>query len=127
MGKNHKTVLIVEDSPVQSAALALLLEREGLQVLCAFSGELGVSMAHQYAPDVIVLDIEMSEMSGFEACQRLKKNARTAGIPVVMLTVHNEFTTLARGLDLGAVDFIPKDDFSYEMLLEALRQLHVLE
>jgi len=127
MAKARKTVLIVEDSPVQALALEHLLVQEGLNVLCAPDGRTGVMMAQQYSPDVIVLDIEMPEMNGFEVCRRLRENAQTASIPVLMLTAHSEVAMVMRGIDLGAVDYIPKDAFSDAVLLETLRQLHILE
>jgi CheY-like chemotaxis protein len=68
----------------------------------------------------------MPEMNGFEACRRLKKNDRTAHIPIIMLTVRTEPQALVQGIDLGAIDFIPKDAFSENVLLETLRQLHIL-
>jgi CheY-like chemotaxis protein len=126
MMESRKTVLIVEDSPAQALALGKALEREGVAVLHAPDGRSGVVMAQQHAPDVIVLDIEMPEMNGLEACRRLKADARTANIPVVMLTIRDEVTTATQGLDLGAIDYIPKDAFSETVLLETLRQLHVL-
>ncbi len=126
MAENRKVILIVEDSPVQALALLKLLEQEGLYVLNAANGRSGVSMAEEYLPDAILLDIEMPEMNGLEVCQRLKKNPRTSGIPIVMLTAHAEPTTVMRGMDLGAIDYIPKDAFSDTVLLETLRQLHIL-
>lgn len=127
MATNHKTVLVVEDSPVQAAALAQFLEKQGLHVLHAPNGRIGITMARQHAPDAIVLDIEMPEMGGFEACRRLKEDAQTADIPIVMLTVRSEPAMLEQGIDWGAIDFIPKDAFSYTVLLETLRQLYLLE
>ncbi len=127
MAKGRKTVLIVEDSPVQALALEHLLVQEGLNVLCAPDGRTGIMMAQQHSPDVIVLDIEMPEMNGFEVCRRLRENAQTAAIPVLMLTAHTEVAMVMRGIDLGAVDYIPKDAFSDAVLLETLRQLHILE
>jgi CheY-like chemotaxis protein len=121
------TVLVVEDSPVQALALQQLLEQKGLQVLRALDGRVGVAMAERYAPDVIVLDIQMPEMDGLEACRRLRQSPQTSDIPIVMLTAHAEPAMLLQGLDLGAVDFIPKDVFSDKVLLETLRQLHILE
>ena len=126
MAKKHKTVLIVEDSPTQALRLQKVLEKEGLKVLHAPNGRIGVSMAQRHTPDVIVLDIEMPEMNGFETCGQLKKNAQTAGIPVVILTCHDHVSMLLQGIDLGAIDFIPKDIFSENTLLETLRQLHIL-
>ncbi len=126
MAKKRKTVLIVEDSPTQALRLRTLLEQEGLKVLCASNGQAGVSMAQRCVPDVIVLDVEMPGMNGFETCGRLKRNARTADIPIVMLTVRDDVATLLEVIDLGAIDFIPKDVFSEATLLETLRQLRVL-
>ena len=127
MGKSYKTVLIVEDSPAQALALGQILEQEGVQVLWAPDGHIGVMMARQHRPDVIVLDVEMPEMNGLEACHRLKQNALTESIPIVMLTIRDEASTAVKGLDLGAVDFIPKDAFSNAVLMETLRQLGVLK
>lgn len=127
MKTDHRTVLIVEDSPAQALALHRLLEQEGLQVLWAPDGRVGVTMAQLYLPDAIVLDIEMPKMDGFEACRRLKENAQTASIPIVMLTVHTEPASLMQGIDLGAIDFIPKDAFSDRVLVETLRQLQILD
>ena len=121
------TVLVVEDSPVQALALQQLLEQKGLQVLRALDGRVGVAMAERYVPDAIVLDIQMPEMDGLEACRRLKQNPHTKNIPIVILTAHGEPTMLMRGIDLGAIDFIPKDAFSDKVLLETLRQLKVLD
>lgn len=122
----RKTILVVEDSAVQALALLNLLEQEGLNVLCAQNGQTGLSLAEEHAPDAIILDIAMPEMDGIEACRRLKANPRTARIPVVVLTGHAEPSLLLEGLDVGALDFIPKDVFSNQVLLETLRALGVL-
>jgi CheY-like chemotaxis protein len=126
MVRVHKTILIVEDSPAQALALEHLLEEQGLRVLWAPDGQAGVAMAQQHLPDAIVLDIEMPNMGGFEACRHLTGDARTSGIPIVMLTVRDDAVSALRGIDLGAIDFIPKDAFSEPVLLETLRQLRIL-
>jgi twitching motility two-component system response regulator PilH len=123
----HKTALIVEDSPAQALTLRRLLEEEGLEVLWASNGQIGLSMAKDNLPDVVVLDIEMPEMNGFEALHHLKEDPQTAQIPVILLTVHTEPISLIQGVDLGAIDFIPKDAFSGSVLLGTLRQLGILE
>jgi len=127
MRQGRKTVLLVEDSLVQAVALTEFLKDKGLQVLHAINGRIGVSMAQQYSPDVILLDVEMPEMNGFEACRQLKLDPKTAAIPVVMLTVRCEPDSVLSGIEEGAIDFIPKDVFSYAVLYETLRQLHILE
>lgn len=126
MSEIPKMVLVIEDSPSQALKLKYRLEREGLQVFWARDGRTGVDMALQLLPNAIVLDVEMPEMDGFEACRRIKADDRMSNIPVIMLTVHAEPGVVGELLARGAVDFIPKDDFSIEVLLETLRQLHIL-
>ena len=121
-----KTALIVEDSPVQALTLLRLLEKQGLNVICAPNGVAGLELAQKHLPDVVVLDIHMPEMDGLEACRRLKQDKNTSAIPVVLFTAHTEAEAFRAGLDGGAVDFIPKDAFSDAVLLATLRQLSIL-
>ena len=128
MAEDKKTVLVVEDDPAQASALRWLFEQEGLRVLHALNGRIGVDMAQEHTPDIIILDIEMPEMNGFEACKHIRNNPKTADIPIVMLTIHGDRAAMVlEGLDLGATDFIPKDPFSYSVILETLRQLDILD
>ena len=126
MENASRTVLIVEDSPVQASAIGTLLVQNGVRVLFAPNGQEGVSMARRHLPDAIVLDLEMPMMNGFEVCQCLKGDACTAEIPIVMLTQHDSLDKVIEGVSLGAIDFIPKDGFAETVLVETLRQLHVL-
>lgn len=123
--KEYKTVLIVEDSAVQTLVLKRLLERRGLKVLCAYDGLEGVASAREFLPDLIILDIQMPEMSGLEACNVIKRDPRTHDIPVIILTAHAQPEMLREGLGSGAIDFIPKDAFSEMVLLKTLDQLGV--
>jgi len=123
MMNHHKTVLIVEDSMTQALHLQALLEQEGLNVVLASDGRMGLQMARQLQPDLIVLDIRVPKMNGFQVCQQLKEASDTADIPVVMLTRHDEHELVVLGLQTGAVDYIPKDAFADTVLLETLRQM----
>jgi CheY-like chemotaxis protein len=122
-----KTILIVEDSRVQGRALKLFLEDRGYRVLWARNGQEGVTQAEINLPDAIVMDIEMPEMNGFEACETLKENFTTQDIPIILLTARDDLSYLDRGLTLGAVDFIPKDVMSWPVLLETLGNLDALQ
>jgi CheY-like chemotaxis protein len=122
----RKTVLVVEDSPVQALAVLKLLEREGLNIICAPNGSAGVAMARENRPDAIILDVQMPEMNGIEACRAIKADPLTTNIPVVMFTAFTELDTLKDSLLGGAVDFIPKDAFYEVVLVETLRQLGIL-
>ena len=122
----RKKILVVEDSPVQALSLLRLLEKYEVDLKWALDGRIGVDMAHNFLPDLIILDVEMPRMNGIEACQHLKKSDVTSEIPIVMLTVRDEPNYIIDGLDLGAIDYIPKDPFSGPVLLETLRQLEIL-
>jgi DNA-binding response OmpR family regulator len=122
---NPSTVLIVEDSPTQALHLQALLERKGLKVLLAHDGQVGLQMAQELRPDLIVLDLEMPKMNGLQVCLRLKNMRETASIPVVMLTRHDDYEVAVLGAQLGAVDYIPKDAFADRALLETLRRMNL--
>jgi two-component system, OmpR family, alkaline phosphatase synthesis response regulator PhoP len=122
-----KTILVVEDSPVQALSLMALLEKEGLIVLCAPNGVAGLQMARENHPDLIVLDIEMPDIDGLRVCRALRAAHETAKIPVIFLTSHANPDNVMDGLEGGAVDFIPKDDFSSSVLLQTLRALDMLQ
>jgi PleD family two-component response regulator len=120
---NDVQVLIVEDSHTQALHLQALLEREGLSVALAFDGKSGIEMANQVHPSVAILDVQMPEMNGFEVCKQLKKMPDTADIPIIMLTCRDENDAVLEGLQVGAIDYIPKDAFSDVVLVETLRQM----
>ena len=123
-----KTVLVVEDSRVQAAFLEKLLEAQGVEVLKACNGRIGLDVAQQHLPDIIILDYDMPELNGLETFQLLQEDTQTADIPVIMMTAFADQVPLAvKGLDLGLIDFMHKDAFSDVVLLETLRQLHILE
>ncbi len=121
-----KTILVVEDSPVQAFSLVHMLEKHGLNVICAPNGVTGLSMAREYAPDLVILDVQMPEMDGLQVCKALKQDDATADIPIIFLTGQSQPEVLEKGLRGGAVDYIPKDAFSDYVLLETLRQLKIV-
>lgn len=122
-----KTVLVIEDSPVQAFSLVQLLERSGLSVLCAPNGASGLAMAQGFVPDLIVLDVQMPEMDGLAVCKALRAETITTNIPIIFLTSYPHPEVIKAGLAGGAVDFIPKDAFSDFVLLETLRELKLIE
>ncbi len=126
LSSRPKTVLIVEDSPVQALALAALLQSKGLQVISASNGLEGLEKAREQMPDIILLDFQMPEMDGLEACKHLKLDSRTTAIPVILLTSTTQDNIFTTSFEEGAVEFIPKDAFSNMVLLETLRQLKIL-
>ncbi len=124
--QGRKTVLVVEDSPVQVLALVKLLESKNLNVICASNGQAGVLMAREYLPDLIILDVQMPEMDGLEACKIIKNDAATTHIPVILFTAHTQADIFLAGIQEGALDFVPKDAFSEVVLLRTLQQLNFI-
>lgn len=119
--------LVVEDSPTQATHLQAILEHEGIQVICAVNGRLGLRMAHQLRPDVVILDIQMPEVNGFEVCKTLKTSPELSEIPIILFTKWDSTEAIQLGLEYGAIDYIPKDAFADAVLLETLRQMNILK
>ena len=117
-------ILVVDDNPDVRLALSTLLEDEGYEVSEASDGDLGLDAARERKPDLILLDLMMPRMDGFETLKELKKDENLANIPVVVLTARrgSEDMTLARAL--GAIDYLnkPWDDGGLESAVKrALR------
>jgi PAS domain S-box-containing protein len=101
-------ILIVDDTPSNLEVLLDFLEESGFKVLVTEDGESAVEMAEYVLPDLILLDVLMPEIDGFETCQRLKSNPVTQNIPVIFLTALADKVDKVKGLNLGAVDYITK-------------------
>ena len=119
-------ILVVEGSPTQALRLKLVLEKQGLAVPVAQTGEEGVALALEKPPAVVVLDVNLPDIDGFQVCQRLKEHPSTAEIPVIMLTIKDRIDDTITGLEVGADAYIPKDDFADANLLQSLRDLGLL-
>jgi DNA-binding response OmpR family regulator len=102
-----KKVLIIDDEQDNLTLLSDML-KGSFEPLTAPSGKDGLALAVQTQPDVILLDINMPEMDGFEVCKRLREQPRTQKIPVIMLTTASSLDSRVKGLDIGADDYITK-------------------
>jgi PAS domain S-box-containing protein len=101
-------ILIVDDVPKNIQIAANILGRAGYQIAFAGDGKRALNYIGNKKPDLILLDIMMPEMDGFEVCQILKADPETAGIPIIFLTAKTETENIVRGFQLGAVDYITK-------------------
>jgi signal transduction histidine kinase len=110
-------VLVIDDQKIPRVSVARILDQAGYEVAGEASGAEGIERARQWCPDVIILDVQMPEMDGFAAVERLKQDPTTAAIPVIFLTATAQTDDLVvRGLDLGAHDFLSKDCSKAELL-----------
>jgi twitching motility two-component system response regulator PilH len=101
-------ILIVDDSPTDQHVLSQALQRHGFDTLVASGGEEAIAMAERERPDVILMDIVMPGMNGFQATRQLTRNPATSGIPVVIVSTKDQETDRIWGLRQGAVRYIMK-------------------
>jgi DNA-binding response OmpR family regulator len=118
--------LLIEDSKTQAAQIKDTLESVGLRVRVAYDGPDGLREAIENPPALVILDVKLPTMDGFQVCRRLKRNPSTQDIPIIMLTEKADPKATMSGLRAGADDYIPKDIFAAEHLMETLRELGIL-
>ena len=104
----NEALLLVDDNPTNLQVLYQTLETTGCKLLVAKNGETALSIAQKAAPDLILLDIMMPGIDGFEVCRRLKNDPATANIPVIFLSALSDTKDKVQGLQLGAVDYVSK-------------------
>lgn len=116
-------ILIVDDTPDNLHLLSRMLTRQGYNVRKALNGAMALTAAQTVAPDLILLDIMMPEMDGYEVCQNLKANAKTAEIPVIFLSALDDVLDKVKGFQVGGVDYITKPFQFEEVLARVQNQL----
>lgn len=116
----HEKILVVEDEKDILELIAFNLECNGYTVCKAANGEDGLVTARNEMPDLILLDIMMPGIDGFDVCRTLKQEEKTRKIPIIMLTARGEDTDIVSGLELGAEDYVTKP-FSPKILIARIR------
>lgn len=117
MNPSHRPyrILFIDDDPQIRRIIQLVLQEDGYELIGASSGVEGIVSAIRRRPDLILLDVMMPEMDGYEVCKRLRENPRTANIPVLMVTALGNTSEKIRGLEMGADDYITKPFDSGEL------------
>jgi DNA-binding response OmpR family regulator len=103
--RNEKSVLVIEDDRNTARLITLYLKREGFHPLTAADGEAGVALAESRQPDLVILDLMLPKLDGWEVCRRLR---RSSAMPVIMLTAREDEADRVAGLTLGADDYVVK-------------------
>lgn len=115
--QSHKDlILIVDDNPTNLNVLVDYLGEQGFELAIAKDGERAIEQVHRLHPDLILLDVLMPGIDGFETCRRLKANHRSTAIPVIFMTALSETVNKVKGFELGAVDYVTKPFQQEEVL-----------
>lgn len=117
-----KTILIADDEPNIVISLEYLLQRDGYRVLVARNGQEALDTVNASAPDLVLLDVMLPQVSGFEVCQKIRENPALAAMRIVMLTAKGRDVEMSKGLALGADAYVTKP-FSTQDLLAQVRAL----
>ncbi len=122
---NSQSILIVDDNVNNLDVLSETLTRAGFQVAVAIDGESAIEQVRYHKPELILLDVMMPGIDGFETCQRLKADSATSDIPIIFMTALSETNKKVKGFSLGAVDYITKPFQQEEVLARVRVQLQV--
>lgn len=118
------SVLVIEDQPTVQMMLSDILSVD-CEVSVAGRGDVALALAADMKPDIIILDVGLPDMTGFEVCRRLKADPRTKRIPIIFLTGHNSEEKELRGLEAGGIDYLTKPINVF--LLRARLKNHIAE
>ena len=118
-----KTILIADDEPNIVISLEYLLQREGYRVLVARDGQEALDTLRAAPPDLVLLDVMLPGVSGFDVCQKIRENPAWNGIRVLMLTAKGRDVEMSKGMALGADAYITKPFSTKELLAQIRRQL----
>ncbi|HEY9296136.1 MAG TPA: response regulator [Phormidium sp.] len=123
----NATILIVDDNPANLGVLSDTLDQAGLEVWVAQSGKIALERVKYALPDLILLDIMMPEIDGFETCRQLKANPETKDIPIIFMTALSDTANKVEGFQIGAVDYITKPFQQEEVLARIKLHLKLFE
>jgi len=118
-----KKILFIEDEPTLQKTLGRALEQEGFEILSALDGEIGITKAKESKPDLILLDLILPKMDGFEVLKRLKENEETKDIPVIILTNLENPEDIEKVLSLGATTYLVKANYDLEEVIDKIKDM----
>ena len=104
----NERILVVDDTPANIQTVAAILKGQGYQLSVATNGKQALDVVEKMRPDLILLDVMMPEMDGFETCQRIKSSEAWRDIPIIFLTAKTDTADLVKGFEMGAVDYVGK-------------------
>jgi DNA-binding response OmpR family regulator len=118
----QKSILFIEDESALQKTFGDILTQEGYSMVSALDGELGLKLAKEKKPDLILLDLILPKIHGFDVLKKLKEEDGTKEIPVIVLTNLERLEDVSKALELGAATYLVKADYSLEEILEKIKK-----
>lgn len=118
----NKKILFIEDESTLQKAINKFLENDGYETISAIDGELGIKMAKKTLPDLILLDLILPKINGFEVIKELKKDELTKNIPIIVLTNLEGSEDVEKAITLGAKDYLIKANYELSEISEKIRK-----
>ena len=117
-----KKILFIEDESALQKTFGEIFRQEGYEMISALNGEIGLNLAKKEKPDLILLDLVLPKVNGFEVLRNLKGDEGTKNIPVVVLTNLEEIGDVEKALELGATTYLVKENYSLEEIIEKIKK-----
>ena len=118
-------ILIVEDTPANIQTLTAILKEQGYRISVATNGRQALQVIETIRPDLVLMDVMMPEMDGYETCRQIKASARWQDLPIIFLTARTDTADIVRGFELGAVDYVGKPFNAHELLARVRTHLTI--
>ncbi|MBI2098662.1 MAG: response regulator [Candidatus Wildermuthbacteria bacterium] len=117
-----KKILFIEDEPAIHKTLSDALEKEEYEIISALDGEIGLRLAKEKTPDLILLDLVLPKIDGFEVLKSLKANTETERIPVIVLTNLEQMEDIQKAIDLGARTYLVKSNYDLKEVVDKIKK-----
>ncbi|MFH1308497.1 MAG: response regulator, partial [Patescibacteria group bacterium] len=121
--KFMKKILFIEDEQALQKSIGDILNSRGYKVISALNGEIGLKLVEQEIPDLVLLDLILPKINGFEILKRIKKNKKTEKIPVVILTNLEATENIDKAIELGATTYLIKTSYTLGELIEKIKKI----
>lgn len=118
-----KTILFIEDESVLQKTLGDFLTKEGYEMMSALDGEAGLALAQKKIPDLILLDLILPKVNGFEVLEKLKQDEKTKNIPIIITTNLEDMNSVQRAIESGADTYLVKANYSLKEVAEKIRKI----
>ncbi len=118
-----KTILFIEDEATLQKAFGDVLQQKGYKILNALNGEIGLRRARSENPDLILLDLVLPRLHGFEVLKKLKEDPETKEIPVIVLTNLEKMEDINKAIELGATTYLVKTEYKIEEVIEKIKKI----